>query len=171
MNGTEISMFSETTVLVILEILRFTLLELQHTSIRFATDDRARSSLAILSLALGRIEQRLEFVVDNEDVAQRLCDISIGNQGHQYPVLHGLAADLKTICAYLCNVRLSGTILLQTDANIFATNLDRYCEILTAVWKRSKEYVLTLAYCSILTTLSENDKRLVECSTTRHLRT
>jgi hypothetical protein len=142
MNATASSSFPETPVPVVLEILRSTLLEFQRNSVRFATDDRAQSSLATISLALGRIKQRLEFVVGNEDVYRRLCDISIGNPDHQYPVLHGLACDLKTIYAYLCNARRSGTMLLQTDADLCAINLDRYCGIMTAVWKRSKEYVL-----------------------------
>jgi hypothetical protein len=170
-NINAISSFPETDVPVTLEILRSTLLELQHASVRFTGNDHVRSSLAALSLVLGRMEERLEFFVGDEDVLQRLRGITVGNMEHQYPFLCGLAVDLQTICAHLQHASLSGGIL-QTDMECYAANLDRYNGILTAVWKRSKEYVLTLvnAPYSVLIALPETDKRLTERSTTRHLR-
>jgi hypothetical protein len=148
-----------------LEILKATISECNRASIRFASDPQVLLILPILSLALGRVEAQMEFVVNNEEALRRLEDITIGDPAQDCSFLHAFGVDLQTISMYLEKANPIGCIVVKDEVEVYTRALDQYGKALKAIWnEKSTEYALTSCLMCLLTVPLENIlKRSCNC--------
>jgi hypothetical protein len=153
------------TVAGALEIIKATISECSRASIRFALEAQVLSILHILSLALGRVELHLEFVLNSEDVSRRAEDVTIGDPELDRLFLHAMSADLQTISVYLEKVDPIGRIVVKDEVEVYTRALDQYGEVLKAIWnQKSTEYASTPCLMCLLTVPLENIlKRSCDC--------
>jgi hypothetical protein len=127
---------------VTLEIAKETFSEYQSASVRFTS--HAEILFIFMGDALSRLKVLLEIATEDEDIFGRLD--AIDNQGptRHRPFFHGLGVDLQTLCTYLRSANPTSGVVNQVDVNVYVEILNRYGEVMTAVWKRSKEYALAV---------------------------
>jgi hypothetical protein len=92
--------------------------------------------LPALSLAVDRVRDRLESIVDDDEVLERLENIAVGGSAKR-PFLTGLGVDMEVICKYLQNADPSGSPLKKAEVDAYAQALNRYGEILKIVLRKN----------------------------------
>jgi hypothetical protein len=129
--------FQEFTVDRVLATAQATSEEYRNASRHFPSDTSVLSVLLILT----RVEERLEGIADsgNQDVLDRLNEITIGDQDRQIPFLQALDTDMQTICASLETATQTGRPLSKADAEVYAQSLDRYGRLLRTIRKSNVE--------------------------------
>jgi hypothetical protein len=119
------------TVEDVLKTAETTFNEYQNASQRFASDANALLLLP-LSLPLDRVRERLESIVDDEEVRERLENITVARSDKRY-FLSRLDVDMQAILTYLQNASPSSGPLKKTEVDVYAQALTRYGEVLKAV--------------------------------------
>jgi hypothetical protein len=119
------------TVEDVLKTAETTCNEYETTSEKLASDANALLLLP-LSLPLDRVRERLESIVDDEDVRERLENITVARSDKR-PFLSGLDVDMQTICTYLQNAGSSSGSLKRAEVDVYAQALTRYGEVLKAI--------------------------------------
>jgi tRNA isopentenyl-2-thiomethyl-A-37 hydroxylase MiaE len=127
------------TVEEVLETAQTTSKECTNTSQRLGAE--AHKLLPINS-ALTLVCDRLESVIDDEEVTERLESIVIGGDDKSCRFLVGLSSDLRSISAYLRNIgRTLGRDLTKDEVNMYAEALSHYSRVLKTVEKRNAKCV------------------------------
>jgi hypothetical protein len=129
-----------------LETAKTTLVECQNTMKRLCADPSAPSLLPKLHEALTIIHDRLEFVLDDEELFERLESIIIGNADKSCKFLVGLDVDLQSIQAYLQTVGQGPAHeLLKEEVDMYDKALRQYSQIIKLANKRNFKYVLIVS--------------------------
>lgn len=115
----------------------------EDTCKQFHSDGAALSILRSLHTPLDRLQDRLESVLDNEEVRQRLDGIVIGDQAHGRKFLAALDSDVQFVSTYLQDLGRPGQSHVEKDdVGLYTNALFRYSEVLKLVLKKNTKYVL-----------------------------
>jgi hypothetical protein len=136
-----VARLSGCTVEDVIRTAETTLDEYQSALQRFASNTNALMLLPALSLAVDRVRDRLESIVDDDEVLERLENIAVEGSAKRL-FLRGLDVDMQAICAYLRNAGPSGTPLKKAEVDVYAQALTRYGEVLKIVQKKNVKYVV-----------------------------
>jgi hypothetical protein len=137
------------TVEDVLKTAEATFNEYQSASQRFASDANALLLLPALGLAVDRVRDRLESIVDDNEVLERLQNVAVGDSV-QRPFLSGLNMDMQAIYTYLRNAGPSGTPLKKAEVDVYAQALNRYGEVLKIVQKKNAKYTSVSLWPALL---------------------
>jgi hypothetical protein len=85
---------------------------------------------------LDRVKDRLESMMDDDEVLMRMNEITIGVEAT--PFLDQLGWDLSAICTYLRNTT---SPLREAEVNGYVQAMDRYAEVLKVVLSRNQTLV------------------------------
>jgi hypothetical protein len=123
------------TVEEVLETAQATSKECKNTSLHLIAETH---KLLSLTQALTLVCDRLESVVNEDEVVECLEAIIIGTKEKPYSFLAGLDEDLKAICVYLKNIRQSlGPDPVMDEVNVYTRVLGQYSRVLEMVEKRN----------------------------------
>jgi hypothetical protein len=105
--------------------------EYENASQKLASDANALLLLP-LSLPLDRVRERLESIVDDEEIRERLENITIARPDNR-SLMSGLDVDMQAICTYLQNAGSNSCPLKKAEVDVYAQALTRYGEVLKTV--------------------------------------
>jgi hypothetical protein len=115
----------------------------EDTCKRFQSDGAALIILQNFRSPLDHLEDRLGFVLDNEEACQRLDEISVGDQAHARKLLEALESDVQFVSTYLRDVGRPGQSRLdKDDVDVYTDALVRYSKVLKLVLKKNTKYVI-----------------------------
>jgi hypothetical protein len=121
------------TIAHVIQTAERTLNECENASERLGSDAKA---LRPVERDLDRVKDRLESIVDDEEILMRMNKITIGAEAT--PLLDQLDRDLSTICTYLQN---STSPLREAEVDRYIQAMSRYAEVLKVVLSRNKTLV------------------------------
>jgi hypothetical protein len=99
--------------------------------------DRLGSDAKVLRPAgrnLDRVKVLLESIIDDEEVLERLKDITVGSEATAF--LEQLDRDLSAICTYLQN---AANPLKEMEVDGYTQAMGRYAEVFKVVVSRNKK--------------------------------
>jgi hypothetical protein len=108
-----------------------TLNECENASERLGSDAKA---LRLVGRDLVQIKDSLESIVDEEEVLERLKEITIGAEA--IPFLDQLNRDLSVICTYHQN---AASPLREVEVDGYAQAMGRYAEVFKVVLSRNRK--------------------------------
>jgi hypothetical protein len=119
---------------------------------RFASDTDSLTILHDLDVALNRTRDRLESVVDDDEICERFHNIRVGEPIQELQILDGICQDLQVIYEYLQKASAGGLSVNKSAVEVYIHVLHRYSEVFKLLQKKSLACVTALLLIGLMMT-------------------